>query len=221
MEIKLVMNSEDIYGIAPFLKDYPGMSLAPSRSSSIILKGTFAFAANPECSPEITDSYELQITIPETFPNALPTVKEIENRIPRDGKHHIERDDTLCLGSPIRILAKVSEQPSLVGFAETCIVPFLYAVSYKREHGGDFILGELAHGKKGIVDDYIELFGVKNREQVLQTLKLLGMKRRIANKSASSTRKYSGTELWLHDPGLTVMHRVLGLNCEGDFPGRR
>lgn len=176
------MSSEDVYGITEFLKDYPGMSLAPSRSSSIILKGIFSFTANSKCGHSITDSYKLQISIPRTFPKTPPTVKEIEKKIPRDGRHHINPDDTLCLGSPIRILAKVSEQPSLVGFAETCIVPFLYAVSYKREHGGDFIFGELAHGKKGIVDDYIELFGVRNREQVLQTLKLLGMKRRIANK---------------------------------------
>ena len=176
------MKPNDELGIDQFLNDYPGISLWPSRSSAVVLKGSFAFQAKPVSGPTITDSYELLITVPSAFPRALPKVVETDSKIPRDGRHHVNPDRTLCLGSPVRLLSLISSQPTLVGLAEKCIVPFLYAVSNKLLNGVDFLFNELAHGEKGIVDDYLELFGVKTREQVIQVLNLLGTKRRIANK---------------------------------------
>jgi len=173
----------DMYGIRQFLKDYPGMAISPSRSSDTLLKGYFSFSAKPKNGAEICETYHLQITLPLMFPREIPTVKEIDLKIPRDGKHHINSDNTLCLGSPLRLIHKISERPNLVGFAERCIVPYLYAVSYKIQYGGGFPLGELAHGGQGIVEDYLDLFRLKRREQVIQTLNLLGLKKRIANKA--------------------------------------
>ena len=46
----------------------------------------------------------------------------------------------------------------------------------------DFIFSELAHGMHGIIDDYKELFGLDTSEQIINTLALLGNKKRIANK---------------------------------------
>lgn len=62
------------------------------------------------------------------------------------------------------------------------MVPYLFAVSNKIQSGGEFVFGELPHGKKGIIDDYLDLFGLKSHEQVLNTIILLGMKKRLANK---------------------------------------
>lgn len=177
------MTKDDVYGVRQFLKDYPGMSVAPSRGVILILKGLFSFSAQPTDGVEISDSYRLEITVPKTFPQDIPIVKELERKIPRDGMHHVNPDDTLCLGSPIRLLQKISEHPNLVGFAECCLVPYLYAVSHKLRFGGSFAFSELAHGMQGIIEDYLDLFGLKKREQVIQTLTLLGMKRRIANKA--------------------------------------
>lgn len=176
------MPNGDFLHIIKFLKDYPGMSLQPSQGEDLILKGVFAFKAKPPMGFEITDSYGLEIIIPKNFPKTIPTVKEINGRIPRDGNYHINPDDTLCLGSPLRILKNIYEKPSLSGFAEGCVVPYLYAVSYKLEHGGEFYFGELDHDKKGVIDDYRVLFGLETERQVLYALHLLGMKERIANK---------------------------------------
>jgi hypothetical protein len=171
-----------LHGALEFIKDYPGMSFGPSRGSDLILKGRFKFRATVKNGPEIEDSYNLDISISNNFPHALPKVKEIGNKIPKDLKHHINPDDTLCLGSPLRLLMKIYKKPSINGFAEECLVPYLYAVSYKIQNGGDFIFGELAHGEEGIIDDYTELWGLKNREQVVNALNLLGMKKGLANK---------------------------------------
>ncbi|MCK4356750.1 hypothetical protein KAW44_06690, partial [Candidatus Bipolaricaulota bacterium] len=71
--------------------------------------------------------------------------------------------------------------PTLVGFAEECLVPYLYSISHKLQRGA-FPFGELEHGKPGVISDYLDLFGLKSRAQVLRVLELLGMKKRLANK---------------------------------------
>ncbi|MDH4183339.1 MAG: hypothetical protein OEV92_03885 [Nitrospinota bacterium] len=163
-----------------FLIDHPGMSTAPCSDAGIRLRGKFLFKAN--LSGNIEDSYKLDIFVPDKFPQALPIVKEIGGKIPRDGNYHVNRDGTLCLGSPIRLLKKVHDAPNLTSFAEHCLVPYLYAVSFKLMHGGGFIFGELAHGDQGIIDDYSVLLGLKERRDVTQAIQLLGIKKRIANK---------------------------------------
>jgi len=168
--------------LSQFLDDYPGMSTAPCLDAGVCLRGKFRFKANVPGSDEIEDSYKLEIAVPDKFPRTLPKVKETGGKIPRDGNFHVNPDGTLCLGSPLRLLKKVHGVPSLSGFADKCLVPYLYAVSYKLIHGGDFVFGELGHGDQGIVDDYSVMLGLKERHQITQAIQLLGVKKRIANK---------------------------------------
>jgi len=165
-----------------FLDDYPGMSTAPSSGAGLYLRGMFRFKANAPGKDVIKECFKLEIAVPDKFPRDLPTVKEIEGKIPQDGNFHINLDGTLCLGSPLRLLRNVHNAPSLTGFADKCLVPYLYAVSYKLKHGGDFILGEVSHGDRGIVEDYSIMFGLKERHQIMQAIQLLGLRKRIANK---------------------------------------
>jgi len=173
---------DDTIALNQFLRDYPGMSLTPIQGDVIVLKGIFSFLAKPKEGPELIDSYHLEITVPGTFPRTIPKVKELDGKIPNDGNHHINYDGTLCLGSPIRLLQILSKKPNLLGFAENCLVPYLYAMTNKLNNGGEFIFSELEHGRQGLITDYKVLFGLNKREQVLRTLILLGMKRRHANK---------------------------------------
>lgn len=172
----------DLHGVSQFLKNYPGVSIAPSRGTNLILKGKFDFKANIKDGPEIADSYLPEISVNNSFPQVLPEVKETERKIPRDGKHHVNSDETLCLGSPLRLLQKIHAKRNLTGFAEDCLVPYLYAVSHKIMHGGNFILGELAHGEQGIIHDYQDLLGLTSRSQVAAAITLLGIRKRLANK---------------------------------------
>jgi hypothetical protein len=176
------VESENVIEIRKFLKDYPGMAIVPSKSSALVLKGVFTFKATLKGRMTITDSYQIQIAISDKFPRTIPTVTELSRKIPRDGKHHVNPDGSLCMGSPIRLLQKIYGKPNLVGFSESCLVPYLYAVSYKLQTGEDFPFGELDHGNPGIIDDYMVLFGLNTQEQVMWTLTLIGMKRRMANK---------------------------------------
>lgn len=168
-----------------FLNDYPFMALRPTKGNHLVFRGDFQFIAKSKNGPEIKDSFEVKIEIPNGFPKKIPKVWETNNKIPRtkEGEFHINPDDSLCLGSPLRLLDKINRKGTLVGFIESCLVPFLYAVSIKLQKGGDFYMGELAHGLPGILDDYKELFGIESNENIIKTLELIGTKKRIANKA--------------------------------------
>lgn len=176
------MAVEDKNKVSEFLKDYPEMSIRPSREDGLTLKGTFKFCGTPPDGVEICDSYDLEILVPALFPRVIPKVKELSRKIPRDGKHHVNKDETLCLGSPMQLLKKIAEQPTLPGFVKKCLVPFLYAVTKKLQNGGEFVFSELAHGEQGIIDDYKELLGLKTKASVINAVELLGLKKRVANK---------------------------------------
>ncbi len=176
------MGLNALKNLEQFLDDYPGMSISPSLDSSVRLHGNFRFIANVDGNDEVEDSYKLEIIIPDQFPSSIPTVRETGGKIPREADHHVNQDGSLCLGSPLRLLKKIYSTPDLSGFTDKCLIPYLYAVSYKLKNGGAFVLGELGHGTTGLIDDYSAIFDLKERCQVEQAVALLGLKKRKANK---------------------------------------
>ena len=147
------------------------------------MRGRFAFTASHRDAGEIIDEFELEIEIPPPFPKELPRVTETGGRIPKKVDCHVnEVDGTLCLGSPLRLLRLLAEEPTLTGFAARCLVPYLFAQSRKLAGSGTFTFGELTHGLPGMLDDYVALFGVRDISQAVEALRLLGMKTRRANK---------------------------------------
>ncbi len=177
------MSNRLLDDISQFLDKYPRMSIVPFSDKGIYIRGIFNFKAIVEEEEEIEDSYKLEIIIPDKFPRALPVIKEIGNKIPKTEDFHINEDDeSFCLGSPYRLLIKLSNSPSLIDFINQCLIPYLYAVSFKLKNGGKFILGELDHGNKGIFEDYCDLFGLSGHNQVIQVIELLSVKKRVANK---------------------------------------
>jgi hypothetical protein len=165
-----------------FFKDYPGMSTKPITGSALVIQGTFCFSAKREGLVEIADTYQLRIEVPKDFPRELPRVTELDNKIPRRGQFHVNPDATLCLGSPLRLLLKLANKPTLPGFASACMIPYLYAVSHKLKFGGPLLFSELPHGTPGELLDYADIFSLKRPEQARRALRLLGMKKQHANK---------------------------------------
>lgn len=170
-------------GLTQFLSNYPGMDVHPVRGSDLRLEGVFTFSAEWKDYGLLTDAFTLRIIIPELFPKALPTVHELDGRIPRTQEYHINRDDhSLCLGSPLRLLGTIATEPTLNGFSKQCLTPYLYAVSRKLLQGGEMVFGELAHGRQGELADYIDLLGLRTEIQAMRAIQYLGKKKRLANK---------------------------------------
>ena len=176
------MGVKELKGLDQFLEDYPQMSMAPCSDSSVQLQGKFRFIAKEGNDSIVEDVFRLEIVVPNKFPRVLPVVKEIGGKIPREDDFHVNRDGSLCLGSPLRLLKIINETECLNGFVSKCLVPYLYAVSNKLRNGSDFVFGELAHGEQGIIDDYSVMFSLKGRTKVKLAIEMLGLKKRIANK---------------------------------------
>ena len=160
------------------------MVLLPSGVDDITFKGIFEFIAVQGTRPEIQDAYELSISVPLAFPRDFPIVKEVGNKIPRNDEHHVNSDGSLCLGSRLRLLLILAENPTLIGFAENCLTSYLYSVSHRLKFKTAFIFGELAHGSVGELSDYQDILDLKTDRKVIQALKLLTMNQKQANRNS-------------------------------------
>tara|TARA_B100000609_G_C17174531_1_gene413587 strand:- start:84 stop:734 length:651 start_codon:yes stop_codon:yes gene_type:complete len=168
--------------IDEFLSDYPGMSRAPSLSDDICLRGKFRFKASVCGDNDIQDDYRLEIKFSSRFPRNIPVVREVGDKIPRNGDYHVNGDGSLCLGSPLRLLLKIRKNPGVGGFVDSCLIPYLYAVSHKLKYGGEFVFGELKHQQPGMIEDYIDILGLHDEAGIREAVSLLAIKKRIANK---------------------------------------
>lgn len=128
----------------------------------------------------ISDCYAVRIEISADFPHSFPRVWETGHRIPRD-YHTYGNDNSLCLGSPLRLLIALGKCPTLLDYVKSCLIPYLYGYSYREKHGR-VPFGQLDHGESAVLGEYEELFGVKGAEACLEMLGLLGLKKRLANK---------------------------------------
>jgi hypothetical protein len=148
---------------------YPSLSLLKSASGELLIKGILVFSASYD-EISIEDEYEIEITIPRDYPDALPVAKEIGGRIPGDFHHN--PDGTLCLSAPLEVKKKFSHRAFLLGFVEDLLIPFLYSYSFKVKYER-MPFGELPHGIEGILKDYKDKFNVNNNYAVFGLLKIL------------------------------------------------
>lgn len=158
------------------------MARGPGNGDGLEIAGNFDFYAQSVGGPSITERFLLRIVIPRDFPKTLPVVYEKGGRIPPTGSFHVNSDGSLCLGSPLRLRWMLSKAPTLVSFAELCVVPCLYAVGLRLAQGGQFIFGELAHGRRGEFDDYVELLQLQSLRDARTAIVYLSRKKRCANK---------------------------------------
>jgi hypothetical protein len=153
---------------AELAKLYPGLEL--EREQNIwIIKGLLVFSAAYN-GDKIQDSFHVEILVPSDYPNCPPSVKEVGGRIPHD--FHKKQDDSLCLAASVEVRRKFVENPSLLDFVESLVIPFLFSYCYWKRYGV-MPYGELSHGYKGIMEYYHDYFMVKSESVVLRFLKIL------------------------------------------------
>lgn len=164
-----------------FLAQHPKMRLIEYGEDQVIVEGEYNLNARMDGFETIQETYKLRIIFPARYHRYLPKVIELDNHIPRDLDYHTYKDGSFCLGSEIKLKSILFEHPSIIDFTEKILNPFLYAVSYKMQY--DFYpFGDLDHGEDGLVDDYQFLFNVPDKSAVLQVLRALGKRPRVANK---------------------------------------
>lgn len=158
------------------------MNLKPSSVDSWTIQGSVNLDINDATYGIVNDDFVLKIIVPKTYPNEIPLVFEIEDRFPKTADYHINVDGSLCLGSPLSIRKRITDNPTISGFVENCIVPYLFSMSLYLEGTKAFIFGELSHGTVGIIEDYYEIFELETVKQVLNLIDIFCMKKNVANK---------------------------------------
>ncbi len=151
---------------------FSGLELVEPEPGRFVVKGNLGFSI-PCKGKVIEDDYDIEIEIPDDYPQSPPDVKEVGNKIPKHEDFHVNvSDGTLCLGVPLAVKTTFAKQRNLLWFVEKQVVPFLFGISYKAKYG-ELPFGELSHGGEGLLEHYKELFAVKDDAIALEFLMML------------------------------------------------
>jgi hypothetical protein len=131
-----------------------GLSNLAELNDETVLSGILTFEASADGFETITDKFEIELCIPHVFPDMMPRARETVGRIERSYPH-INGDGTLCLAVPIEERRIFFEQPTLIGFVNRLVIPYLYGYCYWKQHG-QHPFDEQQHGEKGIVQHYMD-----------------------------------------------------------------
>lgn len=169
------------------LDKYKGLVYRPSAAdkhstdrNDARIVGTLAYSSVEEDDlPPLEVSYRLKLIVPRRFPAVLPRVYALDGCIPKD--YHTNPGGDLCLGAKVYLHSIVNMTPTLLGFVDGCLVPYLY----RRRHIEVFNRppwGELDHGAPGLLQYYGHLLGTSDRRACVELLGLASLRRRVANK---------------------------------------
>jgi hypothetical protein len=180
-------------GINPFIREiksiseyYPNSLIYDKEENC--LKGDIGFHRQYK-GRYVEDSYKIQIFFPRDYPELPPSVKEIEGKIPRDSEHHVNPDDTLCLGPHIKILSIFKKEPTLFAFIDKLLIQYLFWHSYVKKYGTP-PWPAYSHGPDGIreyreqtnlKEVYFTLLETNNIDVVLRLLEIIIKKEYTGN----------------------------------------
>ena len=153
--------TEDLQKQLAELNDvHKGLTHVVEYDADALLSGAVDFEASADGLETITASFDIELTIPHVFPDRLPRAREVGGRIGTDYEH-LNPDGTLCLAVPIEQRRVFFEQPTLLGFVDQLLIPYLYGYCFWSKHGYH-PFGEAAHGREGILRHYIDTLGLQD-----------------------------------------------------------
>lgn len=152
------------------------------HADAVVLEGRLEFVLDTPGYTRIKDTYSVRMEVPLGQTEHIPEVFETGRRIPCDADHHVNPNGALCLGSPWRVRQLLGRPASLVSLVERCVIPFLYAASWRAQGNEGYPFAELPHGRAGLLDDYSSILGIDGPVAVLRALEALAQRRREANK---------------------------------------
>ena len=157
--------------ICELKKIHKGLRDISLQNQKTVIRGPLSFEASFDGFPVITDCFDIELVIPDAYPEVLPVVREIGGRINQRYKH-LNQDGTLCLATPIEKRLFFLEKESLLGFVNNLVIPYLYGYCYWKKHG-QHPFGERAHGVEGIIEYYRDDLGLGNHVNILAMLAFL------------------------------------------------
>lgn len=166
-----VLSKELQYQIRELNDVHKGLISIVENGTETVISGPLSFEACVDELETIIDTFDIEITIPNNFPEKLPQVREIGRRIDID-YDHINSDRSLCLAVPIEERRVFLEQPSLLGFVNRLVIPYLYGYCYWKKYG-HYPFGEAEHGEEGILRHYMDTLELTDEVTVLAVISFL------------------------------------------------
>lgn len=131
-----------------------GLTSITESKHGTVISGRLSFDTTAQGLEPIADWFDIEVHVRFKYPQNLPMVREVGGKIP-DSYPHSDEDGTLCLGVPVDERRIFSQQPSLLGFVDRLVIPFLYGYCHWQRYG-KHPFGEHKHGDEGIVQYYVE-----------------------------------------------------------------
>ena len=157
--------------IAELTSVHKGLRHVVEHDAHTLLSGALGFEASADGLETISESFDIELSVPHAFPDRFPQAREAGGRIDTDYEH-LNPDGTLCLAVPIEQRRLFLEQPTVLGFVNRLLVPYLYGYSFWRKHGYH-PFGEAAHGSEGILRHYVDTLGLRDPVAALAVISFL------------------------------------------------
>ena len=154
--------------IADLRQEYQGLTTVRERKIGVVVSGTLPFEASTDGHETITDVFEIDLVVPETYPEGVPWVLETSGRI-GDAYEHVYTNGKLCLAVPTEERLIFRQEPCLRGFVTNLVIPYCYGYCYWEKHGVH-PFGERDHGGAGIARFYIDRLGLADEVQALEVV---------------------------------------------------
>ena len=150
------------------LHAFGGLVFRGLRNNQFVVSGKLGFEASFEGLETISEDFDIEITVPKEFPHRSPRTREIGGRI-ESNYEHVFTNGNLCLGIPIEVRRVICEEPTLLGYTENLVVPYLYGFCYWQRHG-KHPFGEADHGAQATLDYYVNLFNTSDPSVALSVV---------------------------------------------------
>lgn len=169
-----------------------------------VLKGIYHF--EEEFRGEFfEDEFNLEINFPSDYPDKLPLVKEIDNKIPNTFHHFV--NGYLCLCTPVEQHLIFAKEPTLKNFINNLLNPYLLSwLWYQRFNKMPW--GERRHGSIGIVESYQELLKLNDFQQTILFIMEFTMNKIDRNDDCPCGSGFS----------FKKCHRKIIINLENSLP---
>lgn len=154
--------------IAELTAVHKNLTTVVEGAAETIVAGALPFEASADGLETIAESFDIELTIPGAFPTTLPTVKETGGRIGSDYGHR-NPSGTLCLGIPVEQRRLFLEEPTLLGFVNRLVIPYLYGFCFFKKHGGH-PFSEAGHGNEGILCHYMDTLNLQDEAAALAVI---------------------------------------------------
>lgn len=157
--------------VSELCRSHTGIVPIGVASRGIYLGGLLSFEGPADTPSSTVKTFGVKIVVPEGYPAELPAVWETGGQIDASYEH-VNSDGTLCLAVPIEARLRFQQRPTLLGFVENFVVPYLYGYCCWKEHG-EHPVGEREHGSEGILRYYCEEFGLTDEAAALSVILFL------------------------------------------------